>query len=304
MKKGKFKKQPPKKQNKNTVVTIDQPGTLLDILIKILSNKPRKLIKAVLRDGQVMINGKSITQFDHPVKAGSQIEVCWEKKEERKHPRELKIVFEDEHLIVINKPAGLLTIATEKEKRKTAYSMLSNYVKSEHPDNKIFIIHRLDRETSGLLLFARNEKVKLAIQNTWETTINQRTYVGVVEGALKEETGVVSSWLTESKAFRVYSSQKTGQGLYSVTNYKILQSNQYFSLVQLLLETGRKHQIRVHMQDINHPIVGDKKYGSKASPIRRMALHAMALAFTHPVTGEKCHFETPIPRKFIDLFIT
>ncbi len=304
MKKGKFKKQPPKKQIKNTMLTIEQSGTLLDILIKTLSSKSRKLIKAVLRDGQVMVNGKSITQFDHPVKAGSKLEVCWEKKEERKHPRELKIVFEDEHLIVINKPSGLLTVATEKEKRKTAYSMLSNYVKSEHPDNKIFIIHRLDRETSGLLLFARNEKVKQAIQSTWDTTISQRAYVGVVEGSLKKEADVISSWLTESKAFRVYSSQKKDQGLYSVTNYKTLQKNQHFSLVQLLLETGRKHQIRVHMQDINHPIVGDKKYGSKASPIRRMALHAMTLAFTHPITGEKCHFETPIPKKFIDLFIS
>ena len=205
-------------------------------------------------------------------------------------------------LIVVNKPAGLLTVATDKEKRRTAYALLSNYVKAADPDNKIFIVHRLDRETSGLLLFARNESIKQRIQQTWEQTITQRTYVAVVEGNVEAEEGTITSWLTESKALKVYSSQNPQHGQKSITRYKKLQGNENYSLLQLNLETGRKHQIRVHMQDLGHPVVGDSKYGSKEKPIGRLALHAQVLAFTHPATGELCRFETPVPPKFMKLF--
>ena len=301
-KKKQYKKTPTKKKMRSSSFTVEQGGLLLDTMIAQTPGKTRNILKSVLRERQAQVNGKSITQFDHPLKVGDKVEILWDRIIPQKHPRELKIIFEDDNLIVINKPAGLLTVATDKEKRKTAYSMLSTYVKDENPDNKIFIVHRIDRETSGLLLFARNETVKRQIQETWETTISQRTYVGVVEGDLQPGEGTISSWLKETKAFRSYSSQIPDQGVHAVTHYKKLRSNNTFSLVQLNLETGRKHQIRVHMQDINHPIVGDKKYGSKQSPIRRMGLHARVLAFTHPVTGEECHFETPIPKKFMDLF--
>jgi 23S rRNA pseudouridine1911/1915/1917 synthase len=203
---------------------------------------------------------------------------------------------------VINKPPGLLTIATDKEKRRTAYSILSNYVKAENPDNKIFIIHRIDRETSGLLIFARSEKIKQQIQKTWNSTISQRTYIGVVEGVVTPPEGTITSWLTESKAFIVYSSQKQGQGKRAVTRYRTIAGNKTLSMLQINLETGRKHQIRVHMQDLNHPVIGDKKYGSKLNPLGRMGLHAQVLQFTHPTSGKLCRFDTGIPKNFIKLF--
>ncbi|MGL1932779.1 MAG: RluA family pseudouridine synthase [Desulfotalea sp.] len=303
MKDNKYQKSAKMKKPRTTSFDVKEAGTLLNDLITTYPNKSRKLLKVILRDRQVLVNNKIVSQHDHPIKPGQQIKIYWDKIETRNLPRELKIVFEDEHLIVINKSSGLLTVATDTERRKTAFSMLSTYVKQEHPDNKIFVVHRLDRETSGLLLFAKTEKIKRAIQETWTTTISERTYIAVVEGELKKEEGVISSYLAESKAFRVYSSPNAENGLHSVTNFKRLKTTKNYSLVQLNLETGRKHQIRVHMQDINHPILGDKKYGAKtASPMRRMGLHAMVLAFTHPVTGDKCHFETPIPKKFFDLF--
>lgn len=291
----------PKKKGTSSY-TVKTKDTLLPSLVSNFPKKTRKLLKAVLKDQQVFVDQKPITQFDYVVIPGQNVEVSWDRVKVTKHPRELKIVHIDEDIIIINKPAGLLTIATDKEKRKTAYSMLSSYVKAENPDDKIFIIHRLDRETSGLLMFARNETVKQQIQKTWETTINQRTYVGVVEGEVEPEAGTISSWLTESKAFIVYSSQTDRSGKEAITHYQKINGNRDISLLQINLETGRKHQIRVHMQDINHPIVGDKKYGSGLNLMGRMALHARVLAFTHPRTGEACRFDTGIPKKFLQLF--
>lgn len=291
-----------KKKTKIDSFIVEKKDTLLNSLLTCLSHKSRKVLKAVLRDGQVAVDGTPVTQFDHPLRSGQRIEVRWDKKTPQQQSHGLNIVYEDQELIIINKPSGLLTIATDKEKRKTAYAILSNYVKMEDPEKKIFIIHRLDRETSGLLMFAKNETIKRKIQESWATTIDQRTYVGVVEGEVKQQEGTIISWLKESKAFIVYSSQNPKHGQKAVTHYKKIKGNDKFSLLQINLETGRKHQIRVHMQDIKHPIIGDTKYGSTENPIRRMGLHAQVLAFTHPKTGKPCRFETEIPRKFLQLF--
>ncbi len=291
-----------KKKMRSSTFTVEQEENLLVSLIAHLPHKSRNTLKAVLRDRQVAIDGKPVTQFDHTLMPGQRVEVSWDRIVPLQQPRQLNIVFEDNDLIVINKPSGLLTIATAKEKRKTAFSMLSNYVKKENPENKIFIIHRIDRETSGLLMFAKNEKVKRQIQKTWTTSISKRTYVGVVEGHVKKEEGTITSWLTESKAFKVYSSKKPELGQKAITHFKKIKGNSTYSLLKINLETGRKHQIRVHMHDINHSIIGDKKYGASLNPIRRMGLHAQVLAFTHPTTGDPCHFETAIPQKFLALF--
>ncbi len=290
-----------KKQNSSSF-TIKHKDTLLASLLSNLPHKGRKLLKAVLRDRQVSVDGTTVTQFDHALTPGQLVEVSWERVLQVKHPRELNIIYLDQDLIIINKPAGLLTVATEKEKRRTAYSMLDQYIKADNPDNRIFIIHRLDRETSGLLMFARSESVKRKVLETWNTTISQRTYVGVVAGEVTSPQGTHTSWLTESKAFVVYSSQNPQLGKKAVTHYKKIKGNKTFSLLKLHLETNCKHQIRVHMQDIQHPIIGDKKYGSKIDPIKRMGLHAQVLAFTHPTTGKSCHFDTGVPGKFLKLF--
>lgn len=291
-----------RKKLKIDTLIVEKPSTLLVWLQDNLPHKSRNVLKAVLRDGQVAVDGTPVSQFDHQLQIGQKIEVRWDRKTPQQQPQGLNIVYEDQELIIVNKPSGLLTIATDKEKRKTAYAILSDYVKMAAPENKIFIIHRLDRETSGLLMFAKNERVKQKIQETWTTTIDQRTYVGVVEGEVQQPEGTIVSWLKESKAFIVYSSENPRHGQKAVTHYKKLTSNSNFSLLQINLETGRKHQIRVHMQEINHPIIGDSKYGSTLSPIRRMGLHAQVLAFTHPETGKLCRFETEIPKKFLQLF--
>lgn len=302
MKVKKQTKKPGPKKKSSSTYKVGTKETLLVSLIENLPQKTRKLLKAVLKDGQVSVEGKTVTQFDYVVIPGQEIVVSWEKSKKTSHPRELNILHMDEDIVVINKPAGLLTVATDREKRRTAYSMLSTYVKAENPDNKIFIIHRLDRETSGLLMFARTEEVKLQIQETWTTTISQRTYVGVVEGLVDPPEGTVTSWLTESSAFIVYSSSTDRTGKRAETRYKKIDGTKDLSLLKINLETGRKHQIRVHMQDIGHPIVGDKKYGAGANFMGRMALHAMVLSFTHPRTGEQCHFDTGVPIKFKQLF--
>lgn len=293
---------PNKKKVNPTSFTLKKEDTLLSSLISNVAHKTRKTLKAVLRDGQVSVDNLPVTQFDHALVPGQCVEVRWEKDLKERLQSKLDIVHIDEDIVVINKPSGLLTIATDKEKRRTAYSILSNFVKTENPENKIFIIHRIDRETSGLLMFARSEKVKQQIQENWNATISQRTYIGVVEGEVAPTEGTITSWLTESKAFIVYSSQKQELGKKAVTNYRKIMGNSALTMLQINLETGRKHQIRVHMQDLGHPIIGDKKYGSNLNPIKRVGLHAQVLAFTHPTTGKLCRFDSGIPHKFMKLF--
>lgn len=287
-------------KSKPDIFTVNQDDTLLAFLLSHLPDKSRGVIKAVLRDHQVFVDDIPISQFDHALTPGNTVRVRWE-RERHQASSKLKIIFEDNDLIVIEKPSGLLTIASDTEKRKTAYSLLSEHVKQQDPTNKIFIVHRIDRETSGLLLFAKSSEVKEQIQENWEKTVNQRTYVGVVEGAVAKPEGTIVSWLAETAAFRVYSVTNAQAGKKAITHYRKIGGNSRYSLLQINLDTGRKHQIRVHMQEIGHPIVGDKKYGARTNPINRIALHAQVLAFTHPVTGQAHRFETPIPEQFLKI---
>lgn len=271
-------------------------------LLENLKGKNRNNIKTLLRDKQIMVDGKIVTQFNHPLEPGQQVEVTRHKIAEEKDYRGISIVYEDHDLIVIDKHAGILSISDGKEGQQTAYSMLSSHVKSIDPKNKIFVVHRLDRETSGLMMFAQSEFIQKSLQESWHDTVTERTYLAIVEGALEKSEGVITSYLQENKAFIVYSSQNPSRGQRAVTHYKVIKSAKNYSLLKVDLETGQKNQIRVHMQDIGHPIIGDKKYGSTVNPIGRMGLHAWVLAFRHPVTGENLRFETAVPRKFLRLF--
>ncbi len=268
-------------------------------LIDQLPHKNRNNIKSLLSNKQVLIDGKVYTQFNHPLQPGQVVTVAANRAPEISQYRGLTILYEDQFLIVINKQAGLLSMATSKERDRTAYGILSDYVKKENPKNKMFIIHRLDRETSGVMMFARSEKVQKLMQESWNDTTKQRTYVALVEGTPEPPTGTISSYLRESKALIVYSSQNPDMGQLSVTNYTVVKANEDFALLELELETGRKNQIRVHMQDIGHPIVGDAKYGAASNPIGRLGLHAERLAFEHPITGEQLQFSAPIPKSFL-----
>ena len=225
-----------------------------------------------------------------------------QKSEEKPRFRGIKIVYEDNELIVIDKASGLLSMASETEKVKTAYSMLSEYVKRFDPKNLIFIIHRLDRDTSGLMMFAKSKRVQEILQKDWNESIIERSYIAVVEGTVEKTEGTITSWLKENKAMVMYSSQIPDDGMKAITHYKVLKADKGFSLLEVKLETGRKNQIRIHMKDLGFPVTGDKKYGAKLNPVGQMGLHARVLAFKHPMTGKAMRFDIPIPAKFQKLF--
>ena len=286
---------------KPVYLTVAENTELMKFLLERLPHKNRDNIKSYLRCKQVVVDGKIVTQYNHPLAPGQQVEVTGDRIPKERQYRGMSIVFEDQHLIVIDKHAGMLSMATDREKEKTAYGMVSVHVKKADPSNKIFIVHRLDRETSGLMVFAKSEKIQQLLQEAWQTDVTERTYLAIIEGELKEKEGTVTSWLTESKSLMVYSSPHPGKGDKAVTHYRTIKTNGTYSLLAINPETGRKNQIRVHMKDLGHSIVGDKKYGSTVNPVGRMCLHARVLEFIHPVTREKLRFETGIPQKFLRL---
>jgi 23S rRNA pseudouridine1911/1915/1917 synthase len=212
-----------------------------------------------------------------------------------------KILFEDDFVIVADKPPGLLTIATARERERTAYAELRNHVKQQHPSGRIFVVHRLDREASGLLVFARTPESKDYLQNQFRDHSAKRRYIAVVEGQVHPETFTIRSALAENAAYRVYSTRKAGAGKPAVTHVRVLKRGPRTSLIELQLETGRKHQIRVHLAERGHAIIGDVVYGSRSNPMRRLALHASQLQFRHPRTGKVMHFESPMPTIFATL---
>ncbi|HTM10213.1 MAG TPA: RluA family pseudouridine synthase [Verrucomicrobiae bacterium] len=216
-------------------------------------------------------------------------------------PRGLSILYEDRDILVVDKPAGLLTIATDREKTRTAYYILTDYVRkgySKSP-NRIFIVHRLDRETSGILVFAKSIEAKLSLQNQWKTT--EKRYLAVVHGACDREAGTITTLLAENKAHFVYSTSDSRIGKLSQTAYKVLKRAMGFSLLEVRLLTGRKHQIRVHLAGIGHAVVGDPKYGKEDGSHARMALHALSLSFQHPFSGKQVAFEAKVPAYFTRL---
>jgi len=278
--------------------TVQEPSELMLFLISQFPGKSRNNIKSFLSKKLVQVNGTVQSMFNLPLTPGQTVTVgAAAPKQEMSIPG-LKIVFEDKDLIVIHKPTGLLTMGSDKERNRTAYAYLSTYVKKESEKNRVFIVHRLDRETSGLLVFAKSEKIKNKLQENWNDTIIERTYVALVEGNVRKDKDTVRSFLRESKALIVHSSQNPTYGQEAITHYEVIHRKAGSTLLKINLETGRKNQIRVHMQDIGHPVVGDKKYGAKTSPIGRLGLHAKVLAFKHPTTGEIVRFDTEIPVKF------
>lgn len=281
--------------------TVKEPTELLLFLLQ-KSKLGRNSAKAYLSRGQVSVNDRVVKEYNCPLVPGQTVSIRKDKVVEEAPIVGLTILHEDEDIIVIQKEAGLLSIASAKENEMTAYRQLTAHVRIKDPKSRIFVVHRLDRDTSGVMMFAKSERVQQLLQNSWQDAIKERTYVALVEGRLKKPEGIISSWLKESSTLKMYSSPHPNDGQHAVTHYKMIQSNANFSLLSVELETGRKNQIRVHMQDLGHPIVGDRKYGSKSNVIRRMGLHARVLAFSHPTTGELLRFESDIPKSFLSQF--
>ena len=285
-------------EGKKLVFEAEKRTPLMDFLIISMPDKSRTTVKSFLSHRQVSVNGIQTSQFDYTLKPGDKVEINLGVTKEAFRNPFLRILYEDDHILVVNKKNGLLTMATDRERTKTAYYILSDYLKKQDRDNRIFIVHRLDRETSGVLVFAKSIDIQHRFQYNWNDVVLERKYVAVVEGIPQKESGEVRSYLAENKAFQVYSTDKPGEGELAVTKYKVLRSGRDNTLMELELETGKKNQIRVHMSDIGHPIVGDRKYGAGQSPIGRLALHASKIRFIHPITGQEMVFDTGVPPIF------
>lgn len=289
-----------KKDAKSLKYEVKEPTELLQFLLKVMENRSRNSVKSILARGQVTVDDHIETKYNYALKPGQSVTILKNKAAIKEDTLiGMTILYEDEDIIVINKEAGLLSIATEKEKRQTALRQLMEYVRKEDPENRVFVVHRLDKDTSGVMMFARSEGVKRKLQDNWKEMVKERTYVALVEGQLSQEKGYISSWLKESKTHVMYSSPTKNDGMHAITHYRVIQSNADYSLVELQLETGRKNQIRVHMQDLGHPVVGDKKYGSRQNAIGRLGLHAKVLSFDHPKTGQLMLFKADVPGSFI-----
>jgi len=277
---------------------------LMTFLLAKMGGMSRNSIKSLLAHRQVMVNEKVTTQFNLVLQPNDIVTVNSGRGNiELNHPK-LRIIFEDAHLIVVEKKEGLLTVSTTGDSDETtAFSVLKTHVKKSSPTNRIYVVHRLDRETSGVIMFAKTKEVQLILQENWHRIVTRRIYVALVEGKMEKEKDTIVTWLSENeKSLKIHSSSTDNGGQQAITHYRCIKSNDNFSLLEIELETGRKNQIRVHMQGIGHPVVGDKKYGAGISPIGRLGLHARLLAFYHPITTEVVSFETQVPRNFLNIF--
>lgn len=259
-------------------------------------------VNGLLHRGQVKLRGEVTTQFDAPVNEGDAVAINFTRPYTvLRHPR-LQLVYEDEYVVVVNKGYGLLSVSRGAAKPETtAYNIVKNYLKECDSRQKVFIVHRLDRDTSGLMMFAKTPEAKEAMQHNWNNMVLERKYVAVVEGNVENDEGVIRSYLGETSAHEVFSTQDPQQGKLAVTCYKVLARGQGRSLVEYSLDTGRKNQIRVHSRELGHPIVGDRRYGASQSPIGRLCLHARTLRFVHPQSRNDMNFQLPVPAKFLKL---
>ncbi|GHU13424.1 pseudouridine synthase [Betaproteobacteria bacterium] len=291
------------KKEKITSLKVKEPIELMAFLGIHFNGKSRTALKSLLSHKQVRVNGKVVSLFNHLLQEGDSVTIDTSGgKNELKHSK-LKVVFEDDVLIVIEKAEGLLAVATDERKEEvTAFSILYEYLKNIDPRNRLFIVHRIDRETSGLIMFAKSKEIQLSLQENWHENVTERVYIAIVEGVPDKKEDTIVSYLRESKALKIHSGNREDEGKKAITHYKVIRKSDAYAMLKVELETGRKNQIRVHMQEIGHPIIGDKKYGADPSPIGRIGLHARVLAFVHPVTHEVMRFETPIPKKFNALF--
>ena len=274
-------------------LVVNKDSELLEYLYEHL-DMPKKRVKQYLVHGAVYVNEDRVTQYNYPLVAGMKIMIDTNSKNSRSLP--FSIIFEDDHLLVVNKPSGLLTIATEKEKERTLYHIVRDYVVSKNPHGRIFIVHRLDKDTSGIVLFAKDEKTKNQLQENWNDYVSLREYTAIVCGHPKEESGQIVQYLKETKTNLVYVSPRE-DGKKAITNYSVLKTSDKYSMLKVTIETGRKNQIRVACASKKMPILGDKKYGEK-SKVNRLYLHANRLKIYYPVIKKDILFETSIPTEF------
>jgi len=274
---------------------------LLEFLFETLKGQSRNSVKSILTNHRVSVDGAPISQYNFKLTKGDVV-IISKTPIHKKTRSNLPIIFENEEIIVINKPSGLLSIASDKEKGSTAYRMLTDYVQQKDKHNRIYVVHRLDEDTSGVLMVAKNEKLRDALQDKWNDLVSSRGYYAIVDGKLDKKSGTLTSYLKKNAQNMMYSSKKAGDGQYAVTHYKVIAESDAYSFLDVHIDSGRKNQIRVHLGDIGHNVIGDDKYGNPTNPIKRLGLHAYELVLTHPFTNKVMKFKAPIPKEFETLF--
>lgn len=279
---------------------VTESSELMKFLIQQMPDTSRTKVKELLAHN-VCVDGRRVSQFNFPLMPGMVVSIEKASYKERLKPRNLDIVYEDEHLLVINKHEGLLSYS-KKPGEMTVITVLNRYLELTHQKCNAHIVHRLDRDTSGLMVVSKSKKVSQSFEADWKGLVSDRAYVAVAWGKLENREGTIRSWLTDGE-YCVLSSPTDNGGKEAITHYKVVRTSRRYSLVELRLDTGRRNQIRVHLREEKHPVVHDPMYGYKddVSPINRLALHAFRLGFTHPVTGKRLTFETPYPASFVKL---
>lgn len=297
-----------KAANHYTDYLVKEPAELMQFLMNRVTGISRTRAKELLSQRMVYVDKEIVTQYNHQLKPGQLVQISKNRHIHTLRSRWVRLVYEDAFIIVVEKKEGILTNALPGDRRENVKAILDEYVKRQSKGFSVHTVHRLDKGTSGILLFAKRRDIQKTFTDNWKDIVTDRRYIAVVQGEMEKDSGTVTSWLTDNKMFVTYSSVFDNGGKYAVTNYRTLKRKNGYSLVELKLETGRKNQIRVHMQDLHHPIVGDYKYGStvenyaeRSNPVGRICLHAFRLAFRHPITGEFLKFETPYPGAFTSL---
>lgn len=288
-----------RKEQKNNLLAfkVNEEIELLPFLMKAMNGISRNRVKALLVNRLVLVDNIITTHALARLVPGQTVQLDRSKQKMAFRSNDLGVVYEDPYLLIIDKRAGLLSMSNNT-RQQTVQTVLNRYLEKGGSRCTSHLVHRLDRDTSGLMVYAKDVKTQRSLVEGWQQLVTDRRYVALVSGELKDKKGVIKSWLTEDKHFVTHSSPVDNGGKYAVTHYNVLRSSNNYSLVELELETGRKNQIRVHLADLGHPIVGDFKYGSSDESLMRLGLHAYLLAFRHPVTGKYLHFETPIPDSF------
>lgn len=279
---------------------------LLEFLLENVKGQSRNNIKSLLSHRLIAVDGTTITQFNYKLSKGDMVQISKTPLSAVKDPKVKKnlsnIIYEDDELIVINKPSGLLAIATDKEKTKTAYHQLTEYVHHQNIHNRIFVVHRIDKDTSGVLMVSKNEELKNKLQDNWNKLVIDRKYIAICEGIFEKKQGTVRQYLKETKTNIMYDSKNPNDGQEAITHYKVLKESTRYSLVEVHIDSGRKNQIRVAMNDLGHPIIGDNKYGNSTNPLNRLGLHAEILELKHPNKDKTMKFIATLPSEFNKLF--